>query len=165
MGRYVNPGNRNFAGVVKSGIYVDKSGMLAHLNQVMDTEQRWICVSRPRRFGKTMAADMAAAYYSRGCASDELFRGKAIEKDASYKQYLNQCNVIEWDMSAAIQVYGDAQAALEGLKEDTVRELDEAFPGALTQRSRKRSLPLILGDIYLAREEMFVFIIDEWDAI
>ena len=165
MGRYVNPGNRNYAGVVKSGIYVDKTGMLAHLNQVMDTEQRWICVSRPRRFGKTLAADMAAAYYSRGCASDELFRGKVIAADASYEQYLNQCNVIKWDMAAAVQVYGGAQEALIGLKEDTVEELDRAFPGILTDRSRARSLPLILGDLYLAQEVMFVFIIDEWDAI
>ena len=68
-------------------------------------------------------------------------------------------------MAAAIQIYGDAQSALEGLKEDTVLELDDAFPGVLTERQKKRSLPLILGDLYLAREEMFVFIIDEWDAI
>ena len=165
MGRYVNPGNRNYARVVHSGIYVDKTGMLAHLNQVMDTEQCWICVSRPRRFGKTLAADMAAAYYSRGCNSDELFRGKAIGADASYKQYLNQCNVIKWDMAEAMQNYGDAQEALDGLKEDTVLELDDAFPGVLSERSKARSLPLVLGDLYLAKETTFVFIIDEWDAI
>ena len=165
MGRYVNPGNRNYARVVNSGIYVDKTGMLAHLNQVMDTEQCWMCVSRPRRFGKTLAADMAAAYYSRGCASDELFRGKAIETNASYNQYLNQCNVIKWDMAEAIQNYGDAQEALDGLREDTVLELDDAFPGSLSERSKARSLPLVLGDLYLARETSFIFIIDEWDAI
>ena len=165
MGRYVNPGNRNYARVVNSGIYVDKTGMLAHLNQVMDTEQCWVCVSRPRRFGKTLAADMASAYYSRGCASEDLFRGKAIEAEASYRQYLNQCNVIKWDMAAAIQVYGSAQEALDGLREDTILELDDAFPGVLSERSKTRSLPLVLGDLYLSQEEMFVFIIDEWDAI
>ena len=165
MGRYVNPGNRNFAGVAVSRIYVDKTGMLEHLNQVLDTEQRWVCVSRPRRFGKTLAADMAAAYYSRGCSSDELFRGKKIASADSYERFLNQCNVIKGDMAEAIQNYGDAQAALDGLKEDTVLELDDAFPGTLSERSKSRSLPLVLGDLYLAKEAMFVFIIDEWDAI
>ena len=165
MGRYVNPGNRNFARAVRSGIYVDKTGMLEHLNQVMDTEQCWVCVSRPRRFGKTIAADMLAAYYSRGCSSGELFKGKIIASTESYEENLNQSNVIKWDMAAAIQNYGGAQEALDGLKEDTVLELDEAFPGVLSERSKSRSLPLILGDLYLAQEEMFIFIIDEWDAI
>ena len=65
MGRYLNPDNRNYSRAVRSGIYVEKTGMLEHLNQVMDTEQCWVCVSRPRRFGKTITADMLAAYYSR----------------------------------------------------------------------------------------------------
>ena len=168
MGRYVNPGNRNYARVVRSGIYVDKTGMLSHLNQVMDTEQCWVCVSRPRRFGKTLAADMAAAYYSRGCASDELFRGKAIEADASYGEYLNQCNVIQWDMAAAVQNYGGAQEALDGLKRDTVRELNREFPGtlpAILAEEPNRSLPLLMGDLNLEQGPEFIFIIDEWDAI
>ena len=168
MGRYVNPGNRNFASAVSSGIYVDKTGMLAHLNQVMDTEQRWICVSRPRRFGKTLAADMAAAYYSRGCASDALFRDKRIASEGSYRQFLNQCNVIQWDMAAAIQNYGGAQEALDGLKRDTVRELDRQFPGtlpAILAEEPNRSLPLLLGDLNLDQGSEFIFIIDEWDAI
>ena len=168
MGRYVNPGNRNYARVVNSGIYVDKTGMLSHLNQVMDTEQCWICVSRPRRFGKTLAADMAAAYYSRGCSSDELFRDKAIAADASYGQYLNQCNVIKWDMAAAVQNYGSAQEALDGLKRDTVKELNREFPGtlpAILAEEPNRSLPLLMGDLNLEQGPEFIFIIDEWDAI
>ena len=131
MGRYYNPGNRNYASAADSGIYVDKTGLLAHLNQVMDTEQRWICVSRPRRFGKTMAADMAAAYYSRGCSSDALFRGKAIASEGSYETFLNQCNVIKWDMAEAMLYYGGAKEALEGLQRDTARELAAEFPGSL----------------------------------
>ena len=97
MGIYVNPGNDNYVRALNSGIYVDKTGMLARLNQVMDTEQCWICVSRPRRFGKTFAADMAAAYYSRGCSSADLFSDKAISGDDSYETFLNSCNVIQWE--------------------------------------------------------------------
>ena len=165
MGRYVNPGNRNYARVVRSGIYVDKTGMLSHLNQVMDTEQCWVCVSRPRRFGKTLAADMAVAYYSRGCASDELFRGKAIEKDASYGQYLNQCNVIKWDMAEAITVYGGPQKALDCILRDTIRELTKAFPEVLNGSDPESPLAMVLWDVYEVLDETFIFIIDEWDAL
>ena len=73
MGQYLNPDNLGFASAVNSQIYVDKTGMLDYLNQVIGTEQRYVCVSRPRRFGKSIAARMAAAYYSRGCRSEALF--------------------------------------------------------------------------------------------
>ena len=165
MGRYVNPGNESFADVVRSGNYVDKTGLLEHLNGMFRTERRWVCVSRPRRFGKTLAAEMAAAYYSRGCSSGELFRGKVISRAADYEQRLNQSNVIKWDMAEAILNYEGAETALEGLKRDTVRELEREFPGMLTPEDRERSLPLILGDLYYGAGAEFVFIIDEWDAI
>ena len=165
MGRYVNPGNRNFARAVRSGMYVDKTGMLAHLNQMLDTEMCWVCVSRPRRFGKTLAADMAAAYYSRGCASDELFRGKAIASDSSYEQFLNQCNVIKWDMAEAMLYYGGAKEALDGLQKDTTLELAAQFPGGIRNPEKECSLARALWEVYAAQNETFVFIIDEWDAI
>ena len=65
MGLYVNPNNQGFCSAVNSQIYVDKTGMLEFLNSVVNTEQRYVCVSRPRRFGKTIAAKMIAAYYSK----------------------------------------------------------------------------------------------------
>ena len=67
MGIYVNPGNENFESAVNSEIYVDKTGLLKHINHMIGTEQRYVCVSRPRRVGKSMAADMLAAYYGKGC--------------------------------------------------------------------------------------------------
>ena len=82
MGQYLNPDNLGFASAVNSQIYVDKTGMLDYLNQVIGTEQRYVCVSRPRRFGKSMALKMLAAYYGRSCDSRELFAGLKIEKDA-----------------------------------------------------------------------------------
>lgn len=73
MGIYLNPGNENFKSALRSEIYVDKSLLLEYTNSVMDTEQRCLCVSRPRRFGKSITADMLAAYYGRGCDSFDLF--------------------------------------------------------------------------------------------
>lgn len=64
MGIYVNPA---FKEAINSMVYVDKSGLIAYTNQVLNTKQKNLCVSRPRRFGKSMAADMLVAYYSKGC--------------------------------------------------------------------------------------------------
>lgn len=78
MGRFVNPGNSAFQVALNSEIYVDKTGLLAYTNRVIDTNQTLICNSRPRRFGKSVTADMLAAYYSRGCDSERMFSGLAI---------------------------------------------------------------------------------------
>ena len=67
VGRFVNPDNSAFQVALNSEIYVDKTGLLAYTNQVMHTDRAWICGSRPRRFGKSITANMLAAYYSRGC--------------------------------------------------------------------------------------------------
>lgn len=75
MGIYVNPGNRAFEEAVNSPIYIDKSGLVGYTNSVLKTQRKNICVSRPRRFGKSMAADMLVAYYSKGCDSREIFAG------------------------------------------------------------------------------------------
>jgi len=79
--RYVNPPNYGYQLTLNSEIFVDKTGMIAPLNQVIRTESRYVCITRPRRFGKTVAAKMLAAYYSRGCDSKNLFSRLAISKD------------------------------------------------------------------------------------
>lgn len=65
MGSYLNPGNKGFRESLNSEIYVDKTGLIERTNALLDTREKYICVSRPRRFGKSMAADMLAAYYGR----------------------------------------------------------------------------------------------------
>lgn len=80
MGQYLNPGNDGFASAVNSEIYVDKTGMLEYVNRMIGTEQRWICVSRPRRFGKSITAAMLTAYFGKGCDSRDLFRNLKISQ-------------------------------------------------------------------------------------
>ena len=94
MGIYLNPRNMGFRMAVQSEIYVDKTGLIAYTNRCIGTEQRFICVSRPRRFGKSMALNMLAAYYSRGCDSRELFVGRKIQEDETFGEYLNRYDVI-----------------------------------------------------------------------
>ena len=88
MGMYVNKGNTSFASARNSKVYVDKSGLIEYTNELLDTEQRYICNSRPRWFGKSMAAGMLAAYYGRGCDSRKLFEGLEISKKPSFEKYL-----------------------------------------------------------------------------
>ena len=78
MGRYLNPDNTEFEESVNSEIYIDKSMLIEYTNKVLRTQQKYICVSRPRRFGKSMAANMLTAYYSKDCDSKELFSNLKI---------------------------------------------------------------------------------------
>ena len=99
MGSYVNRGNGSFESARKSRIYVDKTGMLAYTNEVMGTEQCYICNSRPRRFGKSVAAGMLAAYYGKGCDSRALFEDLEIAGVLSFEEHLNKYDVIHLDIA------------------------------------------------------------------
>jgi len=90
MGNYLNPGNEKFSRAVNSEIYVDETGLIAYTNRVIHTMQEYLCVSCPRRFGKSMAADMLTAYYSKGCDSRSLFSGLAIASSKDFEKHLNQ---------------------------------------------------------------------------
>ena len=94
MSIYLNPDNTAFQKAVNTEIYVDKSMLIAYTNKLLNTEHEEICVSRPRRFGKSMAANMLAAYYSRGCNSKELFSRFKIAQHPDFEKHLNQYNVI-----------------------------------------------------------------------
>ena len=98
MGNYLNPDNIDFRRALNSEIYVDKSELIKQTNAILDTENRFVCVSRPRRFGKTMAENMLTAYYSKGCDSSEMFAPLKISSDDSFEKYLNKYNVIHINM-------------------------------------------------------------------
>lgn len=98
MGIYLNPENTAFRKTVHSEIYVDKTNLIACTNKYLNTRDQFLCVSRPRRFGKSMTLEMLAAYYSRGCDSRELFRGYKIEHHASFEEHLNRYDVIFLNM-------------------------------------------------------------------
>ena len=91
MGRFLNPGNGAFQTTLNSEIYIDKSILLAYTNKVLGTEQAFLCNSRPRRFGKSITANMIAAYYSRGCDSRKMFSELKISKLDSYSSNCKDC--------------------------------------------------------------------------
>ena len=93
MGIYLNPGNNMFREVVCGDIYVDKTMMIKETNRMMDTGNKYICMSRPRRFGKTFASNMLCAYYSKGCDSRELFAPFKISRDPCFEEKIGRAHV------------------------------------------------------------------------
>ena len=106
MGRFVNSGNSAFQVALNSEIYVDKTGLLAYTNKVMDTTAKFICNSRPRRFGKSITADMLTAYYCKGCSSEEMFSFLEIGQAPGCTKYLNQYDVIHLDIQWCMEQAG-----------------------------------------------------------
>ncbi len=156
MGMYVNPGNEGFIGIV-SDEYVDKTGLIVLVSRVIGTPRKLVCVTRPRRFGKTFAAESLVAYYSRGCDSRALFEGLDISRDPSFGLNLNAYNVVHLDMTAFRGVGDVVDVVTNRLLDDLARELPDA---AL----RTDALDLALTDVVDATGRQFIFVIDEWDA-
>ena len=119
MGIYLNPRSKGFQSSLNSEIYVDKTDLLEQTNRVLGTRQKFLCVSRPRRFGKSMAADMLAAYYSCGEDSSELFDGLQISRSESYRKNLNQYDVIKVNMQ-------DLQRDYAAVKDEILTYLTKA---------------------------------------
>lgn len=160
MGIYLNPDNDGFQESVHSKIYVDKTGLIAYTNEIIHTEQKFICVSRPRRFGKSMTLKMLAAYYSRGCDSRELFTGLSIENNQSFQKYLNKYDVIFLNMQQFL-IESENQDLTEYLEQEVLDELCEEY-GELI---KKKGLAAALRKIYIKTKKKFIFLIDEWDCV
>ncbi|HCT91675.1 MAG TPA: AAA family ATPase [Lachnospiraceae bacterium] len=164
MGIYVNPGNTAFREAINSMIYVDKSGLIAYTNRVLNTKQKNLCVSRPRRFGKSMVADMLTAYYSRGCDSDELFANLRIGKEDSYRRHLNRHQVIRLDVQRFLETKRDLDVFITAIENRVVAELVKAFPECTNLGIGDR-LKDVLDQIFIQTKQGFIFIIDEWDSV
>lgn len=163
MGIYLNPGNDLFRMAVNSKIYVDKSELIKLTNCFLDTSDRHICISRPRRFGKSMAANMLTAYYSRGCDSKELFNGLKIAKADCFEEHLNKYNVIRLDMRTFAEEAGNAADMKELITEDILYELGEEYPEI--KMPPRITLEKALATAYNKTKIPFIFIIDEWDCV
>ena len=163
MGSYLNPGNFSFRGSLRSKIYIDKSELIAKTNEVLCTEQKYICVSRPRRFGKSMAANMLAAYYDRSENTEDLFQNLAIGKDESYKEHLNQYDVIKINMQEFLSMSGTMEEMLEMLKKYLVSDFEETYPEVRFRD--EKNLIQIMKDVFSYTKCPFVILIDEWDCL
>ena len=162
MGIYLNPDNKGFWQAIRSKIYVDKSNLIACTNELINTEEKYICVSRPRRFGKSMALKMLAAYYSCGCDSADLFKGLKIEQDETFREHLNQYDVIFLNMQQFL-IRAKNQDVTEYLEQAVMEEIREIYGDLLPQRTMV--LAQALERIYVKTDKQFIFLIDEWDCV
>ena len=161
MGKYLNPGNEGFRTIRKS-LYVDKSGMISFINGVIGTVDKLICVSKPRRFGKSFAVKMLCAYYDRSCDSRELFQDLEIAKDSSFNRCLNQYYVICFDVTWFISIVDDIKNVVNYIQKDIISELAQEFN---FNKEEYTSLPIALSDVSAVTGNKFIIIIDEWDAL
>ena len=163
MGIYLNPGNANFREMSANKYYVDKTMMLAVLNEFIDEGNKYVCVSRPRRFGKTIAGNMISAYYSKGCDSAELFSKFRIASDPGYEKKRNKYNVIKIDMNSEYQMAIDKSKLLSRLTMKIKREISREFEDVVV--TDEDSLAESILAVYAAASETFVIIIDEYDVL
>ena len=162
MGIYINKGNNDFRDIVTHE-YVDKSSLIPLINAMLNSENRYSCVTRCRRFGKSMAAKMLCAYYDRSCDSRELFRGLEAERDESFRTYLNKYYVISIDMTDFTTKYRGEREIVKLIQQDVMDEVLDVFPDV--KLKERDDLMNILYRISDSTGERFFMIIDEWDAI
>ncbi|MBR2176333.1 MAG: AAA family ATPase [Clostridia bacterium] len=163
MGIYLNPGNGLFQQALNSEIYVDKSMLIKTTNRNSFTEQKYICVSRPRRFGKSINLGMLAAYYSCGCDSKEMFDALAISKDESYLKHLNKYNVIYINMQRFLSNSKNIDDMLLLLQKRLIKDFKKELPDI--DIDADDGLSFCLSDIYAETNKLFVILIDEWDCV
>ena len=163
MGIYLNPGNENFKEALRADIYVDKTEMLSVLSRFMDKGNKYICLSRPRRFGKTIAGNMISSYYSKGCDSREIFENLKISKIPGYEDKLNKYNVIKIDLNSEYQNTRDKTKVFVKLEEELLSEFRQQFLD-ISFRDDDSLSKCILRVYSHDSEETFIIIIDEYDV-
>lgn len=160
MGNYLNVGNAGFD-AVRKGIYVDKTEMISFMNRILGSKDKLACVSRPRRFGKSFAAQMLCAYYDKSCDSRSLFEGMKIFEDSSFETYLNQYNVIYLDITLFISRASDIKDVVRNINDSVMEEIAQAFIGIPIGTDLAETLVCVAK----TSGEKFIMIIDEWDAL
>ena len=169
MGTYLNPGNGNFRNRT-SGLFVDKTILIDKLNSVINNPTfKYICVSRPRRFGKSVAGNMISAYYSKGADSRELFSRFKISGTDSFEKHLNKYNVIKIDLNAlhakwkVLSSDGYEDSFVAYVSKTVCAEFKNEFPDV--SFGKYPILADYLQEVYMQKKETFVIVIDEYDVL
>ncbi len=164
MSCYLNPLSTRYSKLMRSKVFVDKTDMLEILNENIDTENCYFCLSRPRRFGKSVTAQMICSYYERGEDSSSQFDSLKIASSPDYRKHLNQYNVIFINMTDEFgRMSHDVKAMTEFLTKSIAGELLKEYPDC--SLSAPEYLDLSLLDVYNHSKIPFVIVIDEWDCI
>ena len=184
MGNILNPDKDNsFIGLVKAKdcrVFVDKTDFISKTNALLNTDGKFIAITRPRRFGKTVTADMLLAYYSKAYTGQNIFDKLEIANKPSYAEHLNKYNVLYIDMNSIrdsyiaytededLQVKG-VTSIVDYLQYSVIEELKEnkEYANILSESRKvgKKNLSSALNEICNHTKEQFILIMDEWDLI
>ena len=149
--------NKMFRVMVHDEYFVDKSGLIEIVNARINTMNRYLCVTKPRRFGKTSVLNMLGAYYCRAYDTSALFERLNISKSKSYREHLNRYNVIHLCLNR-LPDYGNAFDDYISIIRDSIKyDIQEAYPKVCDKEFGS------IVDMLAATGDQFIFIIDEWD--
>ncbi|MDD7280374.1 MAG: AAA family ATPase [Erysipelotrichaceae bacterium] len=163
MGIYVNPNHNDFREAVCKEIYVDKSMLIDKLYRFATSRNKYICISRPRRFGKSTDANMLSAYFSKGCDSHILFNGLKISETEMYEEHINKHNVIHLNIQNFLSKSNSIENLIQLISLRVIRDLKKEFHNI--DYFDDSNFSFSLQDIYEQTKQQFIFIIDEWDCI
>lgn len=165
MGMFLNSKSpyADYRETVNDLYFVDKSMLLKELFPALGKKNRYFCITRPRRFGKSVMANMVGAFFGKAADSSGLFDTLAIAGERDYVAYLNQYNVIYIDFSRMPENCGSYYAyisrILNGLREDLMQEYPNLARGA------EKAIWDNLQMIFEETGQKFIFVMDEWDAV
>lgn len=162
-GHFVNSGNEAFSSAVRSDRYVDKTGLIAYTNSVLNTKDAWVCDTRPPGFGKSTTVGMLAAYYSRGCDSSERFAGTDIARNPDYGTHRNQHNVLCFDAASFDVRMHDNVDIVNGIESALLAEIKTAFSEIIQPGTQ--TLSAALAQVQFKTGQKFIILIDNWDHL
>lgn len=162
MGLYIDQGNELFRQTVVDEIYVDKTRLLADLNRMINTARRFVCVTRPRRFGKSIAAQMLCAYYDRSSHSRDLFESLDIGHDATFETHLNKYAVLSFDVQEQRSRVERGIDFVPYLQKRIGAEMRKIWPSATSDCT---TIQEMMASIREVTGLQFVICLDEWHAI
>ena len=148
-----------FEMLVHDRFFVDKTGIIETLNARINTMNRYICITKPRRFGKTSVLNMLDAYYGKACGSKGVFDCLKISNGETYKDHLNKYNVIHLCLNDLPDDGSTYETYIKLIKESIADDVKEAYPELKGKKFRK------ISDLLTATQDQFIFMIDEWDYI
>lgn len=140
-------------------LYVDKSLLIDKISSHIRAIDKYICITRPRRFGKTINAAMLGAYYTKGYDSSPLFQSLKISQTGSYRKHLNQHNVIYIDLSRLPDDCASYACYIESIRRKLKKDLFDAYPSLASNEYDS------ISEILLDTRHSFLFILDEWDSV
>lgn len=161
MGIYLNPHNNRYERLCNSPIFVDKSLLIEYTNKALNTSDNCICVTRPRRFGKSTDANMLVAYYSKGTDSKELFETLNIGSCSTFKEHLNKHNVIHLNIQDFLSTTNSIDEMLVKINRMILKDLKFEFKDVISEPE----IVDAFNEVYAYTKSKFIFIIDEWDCI